>query len=60
MHNKTSISEEFPAGFNTFFPTVQETNHFMEVGCLKKKCILIDQFAGCDLYFVHHKRRTDF
>ena len=24
-------------GFNNLFPTVQETNHFMEVGWLKKK-----------------------
>ena len=61
IQNKTSISE---ASFDTnffflFFPTVQEINHFMEIGCLAKmKCILVYQFPACGLYFV--QRRTDF
>ena len=45
--------------FFLFFPTVQEINHFMEIGCLTKmKCILVYQFPACGLYFV--QRRTDF
>ena len=44
-------------GFNNLFPTIQETNHFMEVGWLKKiKCMVMHQYPTCDLHLVHRKR----
>ena len=44
-------------GFNNLFPTVQEINHFMEVGWLKKlKCIVMYQYPTCDMHLVHRKR----
>ena len=44
-------------GFNNLFPTVQETNHFMEVGWLEKKkkkkkikCMVMYQYPTCDMH----------
>ena len=48
-------------GFNNMFPTVQDINHFMEVGWLKKmKCMVMYQCLTCDMHFVHRKRLIDF
>ena len=48
-------------GFNNLFPTVQETNHFMEVGWLKKmKWMVMYQYPTCDVHFVKRKRCVDF
>ena len=44
-------------GFNNLLPTLQETNHFVEVGWLKKmKCMVMYQYPTCDMHFVHRKR----
>ena len=49
-------------GFNNMFPSVQETNHFMEVVWLKKKmkCMVLYQYPICDMHFVQRKRCVDF
>ena len=46
--NFNQLSIALHNNFNSFFKTVQETNHFMAVGCLKKEmiCILICQFPA--------------
>ena len=48
-------------GFKNLFPTVQETNHFMEVWWLKKfKLMLMYQYPTCDMHFKQRKRYVDF
>ena len=59
MLNQSSI---FPHnGLKNLFPTVQETNHFMEVGWLKKmKCMVMYQYPTCGMNFVHRNRWVHF
>ena len=48
-------------GFNNLFPTVQETNHFTEVGWLKKmKCMEMYRYPTCDMHFVQRKRCVEY
>ena len=45
--------------FNNLFPTVQETNHLMEVGWLKKNELNGDVPVS-HMHFVQRKRCVDF
>ena len=45
-------------GLNKLLPTIQETNHLMEVRWLKKlkiKCMVMYLYPTCDMHFVYRK-----